>query len=100
MQTQVTFRHLKVRPDLHDAAVESATKFEKFYDGIISTDVEFMIDGDNIVEFKVNVQGNTLIARERSDNFTRSLNNASNKMVRQLKKLKTKISKPVPTEIN
>lgn len=100
MQTQVTFRRLKARPDLHDAAVESANKFEKFYDGIISTNVEFMIDGDNIVEFTVNVHGNTLVAREKSNNFSRSLKDASEKMVRQLKKYKTKISKPVNTLIN
>ncbi len=95
MQTQITFRHLKTRPDLQEAAVETASKFERYYDGITSTNVEFIHDNASIVEFRCNVQGNTLVARENSDNFSKSLNTASEKMIRQLKKLKTKMAKPV-----
>ncbi len=95
MQTTVTFRHLKTRQDLQEAAIEQANKFNRFYDGIISTNVEFIHDVDNVVEFKVNVHGNTLISRENTEDFTKSLNMASDKMVRQLKKWKTKITKPV-----
>jgi ribosomal subunit interface protein len=95
MQTTVTFRHIKARQDLHEAAIEQATKFNRFYDGIISTNIEFIHDVDNVVEFKVNVQGNTFISKENTEDFTKSLNIASDKMVRQLKKWKTKITKPV-----
>lgn len=95
MQTTVTFRHLKARQDLQEAAIEQANKFNRFYDGIISTNIEFIHDVDNVVEFKVNVQGNTFISKENTEDFTKSLNIASDKMVRQLKKWKTKITKPV-----
>jgi ribosomal subunit interface protein len=95
MQTQITFRHLNTRSDLQEAAIDTASKFERFHDGITSTNVEFIHDNASIVEFRVNVSGSTLIAREQADSFNKSLTSASEKMIRQLKKLKTKMSKPV-----
>jgi ribosomal subunit interface protein len=92
MQTNVTFRHLKSNPQLQDAAVGAAEKFERFFEGISSTDIVFKNDTDKIVEFTVRVNGNTLIAKDGSEDFSKSLNLASDKMVRQLRKWKTKIN--------
>lgn len=92
MQTNVTFRHLKSNPQLQDAAVVAAEKFERFFDGISSTDIVFKNETDKIVEFTVRVNGNTLNAKEKSEDFSKSLNLASDKMVRQLRKWKTKIN--------
>jgi ribosomal subunit interface protein len=93
MQTQVTFRHMKSKNELQDAAIEAAKKFEKFYEGITSTDVVFSADTYNTVEFFVQVHGNTLIAKEDSEDFVKSLNMATDKMVRQLRKWKSKTTK-------
>ncbi len=91
MKTNVTFRHFKSQhPALHNLAIEAAENFEKFYDGIISADIEFINDANKTVEFKVNVHKNTLIARESSDEFKKSLSEAADKMIRQIKKWKTK----------
>lgn len=90
MKTQVTFRHFKTNTSLQDAANDSASKFERFYDGITSTDVVFTNDNDKIVEFTVHVLGNTIVAKEGSDDFNKSLNEASDKIIRQLKKWKKK----------
>lgn len=95
MKTQVTFRHLKSVPELQDAALEAAAKFEKFYDGITSTKIEFSNEERKKVEFTVHVQGNTLVVKESSDDFLKSLKDASEKMIRQLRKRKTKITKLV-----
>ncbi|MCX7735751.1 MAG: ribosome-associated translation inhibitor RaiA [Candidatus Kapabacteria bacterium] len=92
MNTQVTFRHLKSRPELHEAALESAQRFTKFYDGITNTNVEFIADNNNTVEFRVRINGNVLVVRESSDDFMKSLHTATDKMIRQLKKQKTKQS--------
>lgn len=97
--TQITFRHLKSKPELFDAATESTQKFEKFYDGIISTNVEFIADVNNIVEFTVKVNGNTLVVKESSDDFLKSLKEGEDKMIRQLRKWKTKTSKPTNTHL-
>ncbi|MFP4527127.1 MAG: HPF/RaiA family ribosome-associated protein [Candidatus Kapaibacterium sp.] len=91
MQTRVTFRHFKGQhPSLQEDAIQEASNFEKFYDGIISTDVEFINDSEKIVEFRVNIKGDTLVVREGSDDFHKSLSESSSKMVRKLRKVKTK----------
>ncbi|MBM2814470.1 MAG: hypothetical protein HW421_1232 [Ignavibacteria bacterium] len=94
MKTNVTFRHFKSQhPDLHEAAIESSSGFSKYYDDIISSNVEFINDSEKTVEFTVHVQGSTLASKHSSDDFHKSLNGATDKMVRQLNKLKTKHSK-------
>lgn len=90
MQTQVTFRHLKSNPELQNAAKEAVSKFEKYFDNINHTDVIFSEDNVCIVEIFVQVHGSTLIAKESSEDYIKSLNEATDKMVRQLKKLKEK----------
>ena len=91
MKTKVTFRHVNTQPELQEAALEAAERFEKFYNGITSTDIIFKNEVDKTVEFTVRVQGNTLIAKETSDEFHKSLYVASDKMIRQLQKRKEKV---------
>ena len=91
MVTNVTFRHFNGQhPELREMAIDHANGFEKFFDNIISTNVEFINESEKTVYIKVHVQGNTLFAKEGSDDFKKSLGIASDKMVRQLKKWKTK----------
>lgn len=93
MQTKVTFRHFKGNhPELHTLAEETALNFEKFHDGIISTNVVFSNDTEKSVEFTVHVKDMTLVAKEASDDFHKSLSDASDKMIRQINKWKTKHS--------
>ncbi len=93
MITNVTFRHLKSSPALQEAAVDHANKFEKFNDQITSTDIIFENDAAKKVEFTVRVRGKSLVASESSEDFRKSLNTAADKIVRQLKKWKTKRNK-------
>ncbi len=92
MQTKVTFRHLKSHPELQEAALEAVKKFEKFSDTITSASVEFTSDSMNKVKLTLVVRGDTLIVEESSEDFLKSLRFATDKMVRQLKKHKEKIS--------
>jgi ribosomal subunit interface protein len=90
MKTNVTFRHLKSEPELYDSAIELANSFEKFHEDIMSTDVIFTNDAQKSVEFTVRVQGSTLVGKDSSEDFHKSLSEASDKIVRQLRKWKTK----------
>jgi putative sigma-54 modulation protein len=92
MQTHLTFRHTKSDPVLQEAATEAARKFEKFYDGITKTEVVFIADTGRIVEFTVHVKGETLVVKENTEDFTKSLHQAADKMIRQLRKWKTKLT--------
>jgi len=91
MQTKVTFRHFKGNhPQLHEEAIELSKSFEKYHDGIISSNVVFVNDTLKTVEFTVHLQGTTLKATESSDDFHKSLHTASEKIIRQIRKYKTK----------
>ncbi len=91
MLTKITFRHFKGNhPDLHDTALEVAEGFTKYHDSIISTNVEFINEHQKTVEFTVHLQGSTLVAKESSEDFQKSLHEAGEKIVRQIKKYKTK----------
>lgn len=98
MKTQVTFRHLKSRPELYEAAEEAIKRFEKFNDSIISINVEFIQEAQNVCEFRIHINGNVLAVREASDDFEKSLNLAADKVVRQLKKQKEKAKEFTPVE--
>ncbi|MFH1052160.1 MAG: ribosome-associated translation inhibitor RaiA [bacterium] len=91
MQTQVTFRQMKSNPELRTAAAEATKKFEKFFEDIISTDIIFRNDPLKMVEFTVRVKGDTLVVKEGSEDFLKSLNEGTDKMVRQIRKWKQKI---------
>ena len=91
MQTQVTFRHFKShQPVLNEMAIELAENFEKYLDGIIKTNIEFINEIEKTVEFTVHVNGTTLVVKESSEDFKKSLAEAADKMVRQLRRWKTK----------
>jgi putative sigma-54 modulation protein len=92
MKTQVTFRHTKSSEELQEVANEEAQRFSKFFDAITNTEIIFTDDNDKIVDISVRVNGTTLVAKESSDDFVKSLNEASDKIIRQLKKWKTKHS--------
>lgn len=91
MKTQITFRHTNSsHPKLHEEALQTVSGFSKYTDGIISTNVEFINEVHKTVEITVNLQGTTLVAKEDSDDFNKSLHEASEKIVRQIRKYKTK----------
>ncbi len=91
MKTQITFRHTTAtHPKLHDEALSIANGFTKYHDGIISTNVEFINEVNKTVGITVHLTGNTIAAKEDSDDFHKSLHNASEKIIRQIKKYKTK----------
>lgn len=92
MKTQVTFRHVNgTHPNLHDAAIQEAEQFKKYHDGIISTHVEFINESQKTVLFTVHLQGATLVGKDESDDFKKSLSAAADKIIRQIQKLKTKV---------
>ncbi len=91
MKTNVTFRHFNSQhPHLQAEAIEEANHFTKYLENIISADVEFINDENKIVEFTVHVNGDVLKSEGSSDDFHKSINIASEKMIRQLTKWKTK----------
>lgn len=94
MEIAVTARHFKASPELRDHAYDAAQKLGKFYDNIIK--VEVILIGDQhkdhaiSVEFIAQVDDHTLVVREHSSDFSKCIHDCAEKIIRQLRKLKTK----------
>ena len=93
MTTEVTFRHFNAKhPTLHDMALEAAEGFTQFNNSILSTHIEFINEPEEKkVQFTVNANGKVLVSQDSTDDFKKSLAGAEDKLIRQLRKLKTKL---------
>ena len=92
-----TARHFKAHDSLKEFAESETTKFAKYYDGIIKTEVILDFDKpENSVktaEVIVHAKNNqTFIAKESSDDFKKSIEAAMGKIEIQVKKFKDKLT--------
>lgn len=91
MKLNVTFRHFEAKQnEFNEIAKHAADKFSKYYDKILSVDIEFNDDVNKKVHISVHVDGNNFDASEESDDFKKSLPLAEDKIVSQIKKWKEK----------
>ncbi len=90
MKKQITFRHMNSSASLQDAAESTIEKINKFNDEITSVDITFNNEAAKTVDIKVRVNGSTLAAKEESEELHKSLGEAEDKIIRQLRKWKTK----------
>jgi putative sigma-54 modulation protein len=93
METNVTFRHFEGQhPHLQELALESLQKLERFHDNIISGDVIFSNQIPKTVEMKIYIKDKSLIINEENEELKKALHDATDRMIRQIKKHKTKIN--------
>lgn len=97
MDIHFTARKFKAHDTIKEHATESIKLLDKFYDGIVRCDVilsyERSTNSQKIVEVTLHVHGTTLVAKEKSDDFHKSIESVVEKLERQLTKYKTKIRK-------
>lgn len=94
MNITITARKFKAHPSLKDYINGEIKSLEKYNYDILSADVILSYqntkDSVKTAEIILQVPGQTLNATETSDDFKKSINIANEKLIRQLKKLKTK----------
>ena len=94
MNITITARKFKAHDTLKEHIESEIKSLNKFNDDIINADVVLSYqnnhDSIKIVEIILQVPGQTLAAREESDDFEKSVNSAIEKLSRQLVKLKSK----------
>lgn len=94
MDIHFTARRFKAHKDVRDYAFESIQRLDRFYDGILRSDVilsfERTKNSVKTAEVNIHINGNTLSAKERSDDFILSLDRAIEKLIKQLDRVKTK----------
>lgn len=95
MDIQFTARRFRAHPEVKTHAIEAVEKLGKFYDGIVRADVILSYErGTNSIktaEINLHVYGVVLFAKERSEDFVKSINAATEKLGNQLKKYKGKL---------
>lgn len=94
MNVQFTARHFKAHDGLKHYALQQVSTLKKYYDGIVNGNIilryERPKDSVKIAEINLAVYGTNLVAVERSENFYKSIDNAVEKLERQLLKYKGK----------
>ena len=92
MNIQITSRHSKVSKETHEYLKKELINLEKFYDRITSCHVKLDNEHVNkVVEINLNIQGNTINAKGKSENLGKSIDIAIQKIKRQLKKNNEKL---------
>ena len=95
MDIHFTARKFKARDDIKEHAINAVKNLEKYYDGIVRCDIilsyERTTKSVKMAEINLRVYGTTLTAKERTEDFLKSVDFAIEKLERQLSKYKTKI---------
>lgn len=94
MNVQVTARRFKAHDSLKEYAVKEIKKLEKFSGDINKADLilsyERAHESVKTAEIVLHLNGYSLLAKESTDDFKKSIDLAVVKLERQLGKLKTK----------
>ena len=94
MNIIITARKFKARETLKDFVKDEVKSLLKINDDIISADVilSYQNSHESIKksEITIHIPGQTFVATEESDEFTKSVTVAVEKLLRQLKTLKSK----------
>ncbi|MBM2844747.1 MAG: hypothetical protein HW407_59 [Bacteroidetes bacterium] len=95
MLTKFTARRFRARQELKEFATDAVKKLDKFYDGIFRADVILSFEGATknikIAEINLHVFGTMLTAREKSEDYHKSVELAVEKMNGRLAKYKSKL---------
>ncbi len=82
-------------PEIKEHALGTVKKLEKFYDGIVTADIilsyERATNSVKTAEINLHVYGSVLTAKEKSDDYLKSIDAAVEKLTLQLSKYKTKL---------
>ena len=97
MDIHFTARRFKAHKDVKDHSLTSVKKLDKYYDGIVRVDIILSFERSTksvkTAEITLHVHGATLLAKEKSEDFHKSIDLAVEKLERQLAKYKTKLRK-------
>lgn len=94
MNISITARKFKAHPSLKEYINDEVSSLRKFNEDILNAEVilSYQNSTNSIkkAELILHVPGQTITAIEQTDDFKKSINASVEKVIRQLKKLKTK----------
>ncbi len=94
MNISITARRFKAHETLKDFIRDELSSLNKYSEDILSAEVilSYVNSKESIktAEINLSIPGHIITAREDSDDFKKSVSAASEKVTRQLKKIKTR----------
>ena len=103
MNIKFTARRFRPHPDIKLHAIDSVKKLDKYYDGIVAANVilsyERATNSVKAAEINLHVFGAVLSAKEKSDDYFKSIDAAIEKLGVQLAKYKTKLRAKDKTKV-
>ncbi len=94
MNILITARKFKAHDTLKDFINGELSSLEKYNSDILNADVKLSFRNNKesvkIAEIILSIPGQTLSAQEETDDFKKSVSGSVQKLIRQLKKYKTK----------
>ena len=95
MEVKFTARRFRAHPDIKEHALDCARKLGRYYDGIVTAEVilsyERASNSVKTAEINLHVYGAMLSAKEKSDDYYKSIDAAAEKLATQLSKYKSKL---------
>ncbi len=95
MEVHFTARKFRARKELQQDAIASVKKLDKYFDGILRADIILSYERSSqsvkTVEIILHVHGTMLTAKEKSEDYHKSIDLAIDKIERQLAKYKSKL---------
>ena len=100
MQTRITARHYQLNNGIKEFAEERISTLLKFFENIIDAHIILdQIRHNQIAELTVKVYGTKLMSKGKSTDMRASIDQAVEKMEKQLKKYKTRLKQKDPEKI-
>lgn len=94
MNIQITSRKFRAKDSLKDYIKDEISRMERYYDQVLDVNVVLsfthVTDSIKTAELTVKVPGKVISVSSDSDEFEKSVNASIEKVIRQLKKIKTK----------
>jgi putative sigma-54 modulation protein len=95
MDIRITARHFTANDSLREYAYAALKKLERYYNGILTADMvlsyQKMQNSIKTVELHVNVYGTTLKSVSGTEDFSKSVDEAIEKVERQIQRYKSKL---------
>jgi putative sigma-54 modulation protein len=101
MQLNLTGRHVEITPALRDYLNNKFTRIERRFDNL--TDIHCILTVNKLqhkAEAKINVSGSTLYAESIEEDMYAAIDGLIDKLIRQLKKYKGKLTDHHANESN
>lgn len=94
MNIQITSRKFRAKDSLKDYIKDEISRMERYYDQVLDVNVVLsfthVTDSIKTAELTVKIPGKVISVSSDSEEFEKSVNASIEKVIRQLKKIKTK----------